>query len=44
MVAGLAIFFTLGILLFMPFWDCRNRSIWDKVSHTYVVSDPKMHG
>jgi uncharacterized RDD family membrane protein YckC len=38
-VAGFAIMFTLGILLFMPFWDKRNQNIWDKVSSTYVVSD-----
>lgn len=39
-VARLAILFTLGILLFMPFWDRRNQNIWDKVSNTYVVNDP----
>jgi len=39
-VAGVAFFFTLGILLFMPFWDKRNQNIWDKVSSTYVVNDP----
>ncbi len=39
-VAWLAITFTLGILLFMPFWDRRNQNLWDKVSNTYVVSDP----
>jgi len=39
-VAQLAIVCTLGILLFMPFWDKRNQNIWDKVSGTYVVSDP----
>lgn len=39
-VAYFAVFFTLGILLFMPFWDRRNQNIWDKVSNTYVVSDP----
>lgn len=39
-VAGLAIPLTLGILLFMPFWDKRNQNIWDKVSSTYVVTDP----
>lgn len=38
-VAGFAITFTLGILLFMPFWDKRNQNIWDKVSNTYVVHD-----
>ena len=39
-VAGFAIPFTLGILAFMPLWDKRNQNIWDKVSGTYVVSDP----
>jgi uncharacterized RDD family membrane protein YckC len=39
-VASLAIPLTLGILLFMPFWDRRNQNLWDKVSNTYVVSDP----
>lgn len=39
-VAGVAITCTLGVLLFMPFWDKRNQNIWDKVSSSYVVSDP----
>jgi len=39
-VASIAIVFTLGILLFMPFWDRRNQNIWDKVSSCYVVTDP----
>jgi uncharacterized RDD family membrane protein YckC len=39
-VASFAITFTIGILLFMPFWDRRNQNLWDKVSNTYVVSDP----
>jgi len=39
-VAQLAIVFTLGILVFMPFWDERNQNIWDKVSSCYVVTDP----
>ena len=39
LVAGFAIVFTLGVLLFMPFWDKRNQNIWDKVSNTYVVHD-----
>ena len=39
MVASIAIPFTLGILLFMPFWDKRNQNLWDKVSNTYVVHD-----
>lgn len=39
-VAFLAIPLTLGILLFMPFWDGRSQNIWDKVSNCYVVTDP----
>ena len=39
-VAQFAILFTLGTLLFMPFWDKRKQNIWDKVSSTYVVNDP----
>ncbi len=39
-VASFAIPFTLGILLLMPFWDKRDQNLWDKVSSTYVVSDP----
>lgn len=38
-VASIAITFTLGILLLMPFWDKRNQNIWDKVSSTLVVND-----
>ncbi|MDE0666787.1 MAG: RDD family protein [Acidimicrobiaceae bacterium] len=39
-VAGFAIPLTLGVLLFMPFWDRRNQNLWDKISSTYVVLDP----
>jgi uncharacterized RDD family membrane protein YckC len=39
LVAWFAIVFTLGIILFMPFWDKRNQNLWDKVSNTYVVND-----
>lgn len=39
-VATFATLFTLGIILFMPFWDKRNQNLWDKISGTYVVSDP----
>lgn len=38
-VAAIAITCTLGVLLFMPFWDKRNQNIWDKVSSSYVVND-----
>ena len=37
LVASVAIPITLGILLFMPFWDKNNENIWDKVSGTRVV-------
>ena len=40
MVAYVAVVFTLGIILFMPFWDRNNQNLWDKVSNTRVVSDP----
>ncbi len=39
-VAQLAILCTLGVLLFMPFWDKRKQNLWDKISSTYVVNDP----
>jgi len=39
-VAYFAVVLTIGILLFMPFWDQRNQNIWDKVSNCYVVTDP----
>ena len=39
-IAPIAIACTLGVLLFMPLWDKRNQNIWDKISGTYVVSDP----
>lgn len=38
-VAQLAIVFTVGVLLFMPFWDRRNQNVWDKVSGCVVVHD-----
>lgn len=44
LIAGFVVYwatvFTLGIILFMPFWDKRNQNLWDKVSTTYVVTDP----
>ena len=39
-VVGFAIPLTLGVLLFMPFWDRHNQNLWDKISSTYVVLDP----
>lgn len=38
-VANWAILFTLGIILFMPFWDSKNRNLWDHLSSTRVVYD-----
>ncbi len=40
-VAGFAFTFTLGILIFMPFWDKRNQNIYDKISNSLVISTPK---
>ena len=40
LIAPWAILLTVGILLFMPFWDKRRQNVWDKVSGTVVVSDP----
>ncbi len=39
-IAQIAIICTLGVLIFMPFWDKQKQNIWDYVSGTYVVSDP----
>lgn len=36
----LAATLTLGIILFMPFWDRRNRNLWDRISSCVVVHDP----
>jgi hypothetical protein len=38
LVAVVAIPDTAGVLLFLPFWDRRRQNLWDKVSHTSVVS------
>tara|TARA_B100000902_G_scaffold378040_1_gene410885 strand:+ start:299 stop:757 length:459 start_codon:yes stop_codon:yes gene_type:complete len=40
-VAPFAFLFSLGILIFMPFWDTENQNIWDKVSGSYVIPTPK---
>jgi uncharacterized RDD family membrane protein YckC len=39
-IAYFATLVTVGIILFMPFWDKRNQNLWDKISTTYVVTDP----
>jgi uncharacterized RDD family membrane protein YckC len=38
-VAAIAIPATIGVLVFMPFWDRRNQNLWDKVSNTFVIAD-----
>jgi uncharacterized RDD family membrane protein YckC len=44
LVAGIVAYFALGctlyIIAFMPFWDRNNQNIWDKVTNTFVVTDP----
>lgn len=40
LVASFAVVLSLGIVLFMPFWDRNNQNLWDKVSGTRVVNDP----
>ncbi|WP_428114708.1 RDD family protein [Candidatus Poriferisodalis sp.] len=40
LVASVAIILTLGVLMFMPFWDRRNQTLWEKLSGTHVVVDP----
>ena len=40
LIAYIAIPLSFFIVLFMPFWDRNNENLWDKVSGTYVVSDP----
>jgi uncharacterized RDD family membrane protein YckC len=39
-VVWIAVSFTLGIVLLMPFWDDRNQTLWDKLSGCIVVVDP----
>ena len=39
LVAVLAVPLTLGIVLFMPFWNGRGQNLWDRVSSTCVVID-----
>jgi uncharacterized RDD family membrane protein YckC len=38
-IAGIAVLLTLGVLLFMPFWDNKNQALWDKIAGTVVVDD-----
>jgi uncharacterized RDD family membrane protein YckC len=39
LLVPIAISLTLGVLLFMPFWDPRNRNLWDRLSSCVVVYD-----
>ena len=39
-IASFALILTLGVLAFMPFWDRRNQTLWEKISGTHVVVDP----
>lgn len=40
LVVPLVTLVTLGIILFMPVWDARNRNLWDRLSSCVVVHDP----
>ena len=44
LVVWIAASFTLGIILFMPFWDRRNQNLWDKLSACVVVVDDPRPG
>lgn len=37
----LALFVLPIALFFMPLWDDKKQSLWDKMTHTVVVSDPE---
>jgi uncharacterized RDD family membrane protein YckC len=39
-IVPIAVICTLGIVLFMPFWNKRNQNLWDRISHCYVVHRP----
>ena len=39
LVAWVASLFTLGIILFMPLWDSKNRNIWDIASGCVVIRE-----
>jgi uncharacterized RDD family membrane protein YckC len=41
-VAPIAVICTLGIVLFMPFWNKHNQNIWDRISYSYVVHRPSL--
>jgi hypothetical protein len=39
LVAWAVTIFTLGIILFMPLWDGKNRNIWDRTSGCVVIRE-----
>ena len=39
-VAPIAVVCTLGIVLFMPFWNKHNQNVWDRFSNCYAVHRP----
>jgi uncharacterized RDD family membrane protein YckC len=39
-VVPIVVVCTLGIILFMPFWNNHNQNIWDRISNCYVVHRP----
>ncbi len=40
LITTFAFILTVGGLAFMPFWDRRNQTLWEKLSNTHVVVDP----
>ncbi|MYH74081.1 MAG: RDD family protein [Acidimicrobiales bacterium] len=40
LITTFAFILTVGVLAFMPFWDRRNQTLWEKLSNTHVVVDP----
>ena len=39
-ITTFAFILTVGVLAFMPFWDRRNQTLWEKLSNTHVIVDP----
>jgi uncharacterized RDD family membrane protein YckC len=40
LIVPIVIVCTLGLVLFMPFWNKHNQNIWDRISVCYVVRRP----
>ena len=40
LITTFASILTVGGLAFLPFWDRRNQTLWEKLSNTHVVVDP----